>query len=85
MHPRVLVLDLRAVFDLEYSALKMLIEAEARGRAAGIELWLGAMQPEVLAVVKRSPLGEALGDARMFTSIDSAVKKFRGQYGEPHA
>jgi hypothetical protein len=43
------------------------------------------MQPEVLAVVKRSPLGEALGDARMFTSIESAVKKFRGQYGEPHA
>lgn len=85
VHPRVLVLDLRAVFDLEYSALKMLIEAEARGRAAGVELWLGAMQPEVLAVVKRSPLGEALGDARMFTSIDSAVKKFRGQYGEPHA
>src|SRR4051794_20948225 len=26
--PRVVVLDLRAVFDLEYSALKMLIDAE---------------------------------------------------------
>jgi SulP family sulfate permease len=87
-NPRVYVLGREpgtTKFDLEYSALKMLIEAEARGRAAGIELWLGAMQPEVLAVVKRSPLGEALGDARMFTSIDSAVKKFRRQYGEPHA
>jgi sulfate permease, SulP family len=83
--PRVLVLDLRAVFDLEYSALKVLIDAEARGRAAGIELWLGAMQPAVLAVVKRSPLGETLGEERIFTSIDSAVRKFRGQYGESHA
>jgi sulfate permease, SulP family len=83
--PRVVVLDLRAVFDLEYSALRMLTEAEARGRAAGIELWLGAMQPEVLAVVRRSPLGAALGEGRMFTSIDSAVQKFRAQYGESHA
>jgi len=79
--PRVVVLDLRAVFDLEYSALKMLIEAEARGRAAGVELWLGAMQPDVMTVVKRSPLGEALGPDRMFTSIDTAVTKFRAQSG----
>lgn len=82
--PRVLVLDLRAVFDLEYTALKMLTEAEARGRAAGIELWLGAMQPEVLAVVQRSPLGEALGPERIFSSIDTAVTKFRTQ-GVAHA
>ena len=75
--PRVVMLDLRAVFDLEYSALKTLIEAERRARAAGIELWLGAMQPDVLAVVQRSPLGEALGRDRIFTSIDSAVTRFR--------
>ena len=79
--PRVLVLDLRAVFDLEYSALKMLIEAEARGRAAGVELWLGAMQPEVLAMVRRSPLGEALGPERMFNSIDTAVARYRARFG----
>jgi len=81
--PRVLVLDLRAVFDLEYSALKMLVDAEARGRAAGVELWLGAMQPEVLAMVKRSPLGEAIGPERMFNSIDTAVTRFRA--GVSHA
>ena len=81
--PRVLVLDLRAVFDLEYSALKMLVDAQARGRAAGVELWLGAMQPEVLAMVKRSPLGEAIGPERMFNSIDTAVTRFRA--GVSHA
>lgn len=75
--PRVVVLDLRAVFDLEYSALKSLIEAEARCRAAGIQLWLGAMQPDVAAVVGRSPLGEALGPDRIFTSIDTAVNRYR--------
>ena len=81
--PRVVVLDLRAVFDLEYSALKMLIDAEARGRAAGVELWLAAMQPKVLAVVQRSPLGERLGPQRLFSSLDTAVKQFRA--GESHA
>jgi len=81
--PRVVVLDLRAVFDLEYSALKMLIDAEARGRAAGVQLWLGAMQPDVETIVKRSPLGVALGPERIFNSIDTAVTRFRA--GVSHA
>lgn len=81
MQPRVMVLDLRAVFDLEYSALKTLIDAEARARSRGVELWLGAMQPEVLAVVKRSPLGETLGTERIFSSIDTAVSKYRQRFG----
>ena len=83
--PRVLILDLRAVFDLEYSALKMLIEAEARARSRGDELWLGALQPAVLAMVQRSPLGETLGPDRIFTSIDTAVKKYRELPGVSHA
>lgn len=74
---RVVVLDLRAVFDLEYSALKTLIDAETRARAAGVQLWLAAMQPDVEAIVMRSPLGEAVGPARMFSSLDTAVTKFR--------
>ncbi len=81
--PRVVVLDLRAVFDLEYSALKMLVDAEARGRAAGVQLWLGALQPDVETMVKRSPLGEVLGPGRIYNSIDTAVNKFRA--GVSHA
>lgn len=89
--PQVVVLDLRAVFDLEYSALRMIIDAEARGRASGVELWLCALQPEVLAVVMRSPLGERLGPERMFASMDAAVTKFRSLHaartvtGDAHA
>jgi SulP family sulfate permease len=81
---RVVVLDLRAVFDLEYSALKTLIDAESRARASGIELWLSAMQPEVAAVVQRSPLGAALGPERIFSSIDTAVTRYR-HLGATHA
>jgi SulP family sulfate permease len=79
--PRVVMLDLRAVFDLEYSALKMLIVAEERLRSDGVELWLGAMQPDVQTVINRSPLGERLGPARIFSSIDTAVTRFRAQSG----
>lgn len=81
---RVVVFDLRAVFDLEYSALKTLIEAQSRARAAGTELWLAAMQPEVAAVVQRSPLGAALGPGRIFSSLDTAVSRFRSP-GASHA
>jgi high affinity sulfate transporter 1 len=83
--PRVVVLDLSAVFDLEYSALKMLIDAEARQRSGKVQLWLAALQPDVLAVVKRSPLGEALGSERMFSSLESAVERFRTQHGVANA
>ena len=46
--PKILVLDLSAVFDLEYTALKMLVEAEKKSRERGIRLWLVGMNPEVL-------------------------------------
>src|SRR5206468_12279716 len=34
--PKIVALDLAGVFDLEYTALKMLTEAEKRQRAAGV-------------------------------------------------
>jgi hypothetical protein len=49
MRPRVVVLDLSGVFGLEYSALKMLMEAERRQREVGLHLWLVGLSPEVLA------------------------------------
>jgi MFS superfamily sulfate permease-like transporter len=75
--PRVVLIDGSAVFDLEYTALKMLIEAEATLRREGIALWLAALNPEVLATVQRSTLGETLGRERMFFSVQMAVDKFQ--------
>jgi high affinity sulfate transporter 1 len=76
--PRVVALDLSGVFDLEYTALKMLTEAEARQREAGITLWLVGLTPEVLAMVQRAPLGQALGNERMFFNLEQAVARYQG-------
>jgi sulfate permease, SulP family len=44
----VVALDLSAVPDLEYSALKMLIEADQRLRDSGVELSLVGLTPGAL-------------------------------------
>ena len=71
--PRVVVLDLSAVFDVEYTVLKMLAEGEARMKERGISLWLVGLTPEVLTAVRRSPFGQAVGQDRMFFNLDDAV------------
>jgi MFS superfamily sulfate permease-like transporter len=75
--PRVLALDLSGIFDVEYTALKMLTEAEARQREAGIALWLVGLTPEVLEMVQRSPLGQVLGNERMFFNMEQAVARYQ--------
>jgi anti-anti-sigma factor len=75
--PRVVALDLEAVFDLEYTSLKMLIEAEKRQRENGVTLWLVGLNPGVLAMVQNSPLGETLGRERMFFDLEQAVAKYQ--------
>jgi SulP family sulfate permease len=74
--PKVLGLDLSGVMDLEYTALKMLIEAEKRGRERGTSLWLVGLNPEVLAMVQRSSLGEVLGREQMHFNLEVAVAKY---------
>jgi hypothetical protein len=54
-----------------------LAEGEARERQNGTSLWLAALNPGVLAMVQRSPLGEALGRERMFFNLEQAVAKYQ--------
>jgi high affinity sulfate transporter 1 len=75
--PQVVALDLSGVFDLEYTALKMITEAEKRQREHGVTLWLVGLTPEVLAMVRRAPLGQTLGDERMFFNLEDAVAKYQ--------
>jgi sulfate permease, SulP family len=77
--PNVVALDMSAIFDLEYTALKMLSEGEKRVREQGIEIWLVGMNPDVLAMVQRSALGEALGRDRMFFNLEMAVSKHQAR------
>src|SRR5208283_6037143 len=74
--PQVVVLDLSAVTDLEYTALKMLSEAEKKQREQGVSMWLVGLNPEVLAMVQRSPLGEVLGPEAMHFNLEMAVAKY---------
>ena len=52
--PAVLLLDGRALIDIEYTALKMLIEAEEKLRQQGVAMWMASLNPEVLKVVQQS-------------------------------
>ncbi|HLG81465.1 MAG TPA: SulP family inorganic anion transporter [Bradyrhizobium sp.] len=79
--PKVVALDLSGVSDLEYTALKMLTEAEKRNRDHGLALWLVGLQPMVLATVQRSPLGKTLGRERMFFNLEQAVARYKAMTG----
>jgi len=76
-NPKVVAFDLGGVPDLEYSALKMLIEGEARQRERGVSLWLVGLNPAVLTVIQRSSLGKTLGRDRMHFSLEQAVEKYQ--------
>lgn len=76
--PKVVAIHLRGVPDLEYTALRMLIEGEKRQRERGVQLWLIGMNPQVLKVIQRSPLGAALGPDAMHFNLEIAVAKYLG-------
>jgi SulP family sulfate permease len=76
-NPKVVVLDLSAVPDIEYTALRMLTEAEENMREAGITLWLSALNPEALKVIRQAPLGGILGQDRMFYTLKQAMEKYQ--------
>ncbi|SDX32511.1 SulP family inorganic anion transporter [Thiocapsa roseopersicina] len=81
--PKVVAMDFSAVPDIEYSALKMLIEGEERLRERGAALWLVALNPEVLRMVQRSPLGKTLGRERMLFNLQIAVERYLSQTTQP--
>ena len=74
--PTLVVLDCSALIDLEYTALKMLIEAEERLRDRGVTLWLAALNPDVRQVVERSPLAQTLGNERLAFNLHAAVARY---------
>jgi MFS superfamily sulfate permease-like transporter len=83
--PKVVALEMGGVPDLEYTALKTLIEAERSHRDRGVLLWLVALNPDVLAVIQNSSLGRILGRDRMYFSLELAVDKYLSSGGSPTA
>jgi SulP family sulfate permease len=75
--PRVVALDMSRVPDIEYSALQMLMEGEQRAPARGYELWLVALNPRVLEVVRRAGLAERLGRDRLLFNARVAIARYQ--------
>jgi sulfate permease, SulP family len=78
--PRVVAIDMSRVQDIEYSALVMLMEGEQRQREAGQILWLAALNPAVLEVVRRAGLADRLGRERMLFNAREVIRHYRAQY-----
>ncbi|WP_280514690.1 SulP family inorganic anion transporter [Alsobacter metallidurans] len=84
--PRVLVLDLSRVPDLEYTALEMLRDGLRRAEKAGVEFWLVGLNPEVLAVVRNAQLDKELGPGRLLFNARAAIELYNrvtGQMNRP--
>ena len=77
--PQVIILECSAIPDIEYTALTMLTDAEKKLRARGVSLWLAAVNPDLLKIIKRSPLGAALGSERLFANLQQALAAWQAQ------
>ena len=75
--PVVLLVDCSGIFDMEYTALKMLAEGEERFRSEGVSVCLAALNPVVLNAIQKCSLGETLGRERMFFNLQAAVESFQ--------
>jgi SulP family sulfate permease len=79
--PRVVTLDMSRVFDIEYSALQMLIEREQRAGEGGVTVWLAGLNPGVLEGVRASGLADRLGRDRLLFNVRAAIHKFEAGGG----
>ena len=74
--PSVLMLDLSRVFDVEYSALQMMIDGERRFAEEGVSVWLAGLNPDVLGFVRRSGLADRVGENRMFRNAEAGLGRY---------
>jgi high affinity sulfate transporter 1 len=75
--PRVLAIDMSRVPDIEYSALQALIEGEKRTTEHGTTVWLAAMNPSVLEVVRRTDFAQRLGRERMLFNARLVIERYQ--------
>jgi SulP family sulfate permease len=79
--PGVLILDLSRVFDIEYSALQMLVESERNLAERGVILWLAGLNPDVLDYVRASGLADHLDVGRMFSDARAGISHYQKSNG----
>ncbi|HSE12617.1 MAG TPA: STAS domain-containing protein, partial [Rudaea sp.] len=80
--PQVVALDMSRVTDLEYSALAALMEGEKRATEEGTVVWLAALNPGVLEVVRSSGLAERLGRDRLLFNARAVIERYQAMQRE---
>jgi len=75
--PRVVVLDMSRVTDLEYSALQMLMQEEKRASEHGITVWVVGLNPGVIQVVRNAGLEQRLGSERLLFNARAAIERYQ--------
>jgi len=78
--PRVVALDMSRVFDIEYSALQMLIEGERRATESGATFWLTDLSPDVMESIKASGLADRLGRERLFFNARAVIRHYQENF-----
>ncbi len=81
--PKVVAVDASGVLDMEFTAIKMFAEAAKRQRQQGVQLWLVGMSPRVFAIIRRSPLGQLLGEQGMHFNLEIAVSRYLKMMDDP--
>jgi len=75
--PRVVVLDMSRVPDIEYTALQMLRDADRFLAGQGCELWLAGLNPGVLEAVRQAGFDAHFGQRRMLFNARAAIARYQ--------
>ena len=74
--PRVIVLDMSGVVDIEYSAFQMLTEGTARLAMQGRRLWLAGLNPTVFEFIRASGFPVTLGPDALYHDAGAALQAY---------
>lgn len=80
--PKVFVLDMSRVNDIEYTALQMLRTGFRHAAEHGEPAWLAGLNPGVLEVVRHSGWAEELGPERLLFDARTAIARHRAMEGD---
>jgi high affinity sulfate transporter 1 len=75
--PRVVAIDMSRVPDIEYSALVALQGLEKRMSERGTVVWLAALNPGALEVVRKAGFDARLGRERLLFNAREAIERYR--------
>jgi high affinity sulfate transporter 1 len=82
-NPRVVLLDMSRVFDIEYSAYQMLVEGKHNAARQALGFWLAGLNPSVFDYVRASGFADELGPGALFHNAQAALQKYQADDSHP--